>query len=228
MADLLHAPRVGLDPARTAAHAVTRGTAGSGPLPGPLGLRQGAPAGLCARCGDLTCLHDLKTVLSRNFTDWQTVDPAGEGLCSGCAWSFTDPMLRTRAVLVDGATATMPGRAELRRTLSAPVPSTVALTVPVDGKKHLLPQAQWGTVTSDWGPLVWGAVHAHLFTTVLALRAQGATEGQLGAVAPPVALVLASADPGSVMGAWTTLDLWRGTPYWPVAVRASRPDRDLS
>lgn len=202
------------DPLRVAKHAVGQNFAHVAFLDGS-----------CARCRADGKILPIDTVVSRNFTAWDGLDAAAKGFCETCAWGYSDPTLRTRPILITVETAHVASRDELRRLLSHPLTNQQALTLPVSGKKHLLPNLEWGCVASDDGSLLWSDDAAALMTTLLTMRGIGATEKDLLTAAPPAHLLLSSyqAQARQIFSAWETMNDWRGTPYWDVAVKASRP-----
>lgn len=176
----------------------------------------------CGRCARERVVTPLLDVVSRNFTGWDLVRSSSMGMCQPCAWAFTGATLRTQPMLVSAAGAQVPTRALVVALLGTPVPETIALTLPVLGKKHLLPAARWGSVTSDQGPLGWGSAEANLFSCLLRAREAGCTEGDLAAAAPPFTLMRSGVGAAELFSIWECFGVWRSLPHWPVAVRASR------
>jgi hypothetical protein len=185
-------------------------------------LPEGTPTGECALCGSQTALVSVEKVVSRNFTDWDVLTGDKAGVCVLCAWAFTAPLPKTNPlVITTEPAARVASRDDLRTFLAQPLTSDAAITVPVSGKKHLLPRAAWGMVISDNGPLTWGEEAAAAFAAVVELRDLGVSEAAFASLAPPADV--AAANP-SVLDTWSALGLWRSGPYWPVLLRASRPD----
>lgn len=184
--------------------------------------------GTCARCRVITDLTPLRATLSENFTGWGSVDPAGEGLCESCAWGFREAVLRTRPVVVHRDWGALwASRLEVTQCLSFALTDEVAVSLPVDGRKHLLPHAEWACVVSDDGPLVWGQAQASLVTLVAELRQAGIRENEFVEPVPPfrvVSLVMSdTAATLDLMARWELLRPWQSGPHLGVAVRATRP-----
>lgn len=183
--------------------------------------------GECARCAVLGPIVPLKDVVSENFTGWEGLDPSAPGLCVSCSWGYTPVELRTRPVLVhreEGAIWATPD--QVLTSLCQPFPPDMALSMPVAGKKHLLPYAEWGTVSSDGGPLPWTQEAANLARTLVELRFMGVREKELSAPAAPYRVVIALMSDTEatmrILNAWTELHAWQDGPYFAVAVRGTR------
>ncbi|WP_257226594.1 hypothetical protein [Rhodococcus opacus] len=184
----------------------------------------------CARCGLVTTvMTPVGQVISRRFTGlehWTNL--AGRHLCQVCVWVYRHRPLRTHAHVVTrrpGA-LTQGNRQLLRQVLSAPVSSDVAVIVPLrPGRKHLLPAAQWGHVTTDDSHLTWSESDAARLTVMSRLRRLGFTETMLSDEAPRYAILhRVPADQWAmVFDDWERLDAWRhADPWWQVRIHASR------
>ena len=107
-----------------------------------------------------------------------------------------------------------------------PVPPEIAVTLPLAGKKHLLPQAEWGTVSSDSGGLPWTEEAAALTILVASLREAGVKETEFIEPVPPYRIVAATLTDTnatlSLMTHWEELRTWQGTPHLVVSIRATR------
>jgi hypothetical protein len=193
-----------VDPALTAWHLAgspSTGQASRGP-------------GRCDRCGGRTAhtVH-ISDVVSDQFTGWDryATAPGQPCWCAGCAWAHSDATLRTRPHIISTSRAGVADPTLLRHTLSTPLPPDLAVIIPLSRKKHLLPAAQWGTVTTDDLALRWGRQEARLLALVEWLRARGFSEAALSEPAPRYeALVrLTAADQAHVLSAWPDLQPWR-------------------
>lgn len=206
----------------TTAHTATRRRltpTGSPTDPGP-----------CARCATPSSdLATTRTVVSKSFTGYDGwADPSGRGLCPPCTWAYRTPALRQ----VPHEITTHPScraltRPRLRTLLAHPVPTTTALVVPLrPGRKHLLPTAQWGRVTTDDATLTWTTADAARLAVMAALRAQGFGPRMLLAPAPawPVLAKLTPAQRLSTQQHWSQLAPWRrARPWFDLAIHASAP-----
>lgn len=186
-------------------------------------------SGRCARCDtNDAATTPTSAAVSARFTDvddW--TDPGGAVLCRACTWAYRTPELRRVAHVItrDPPSVHPPGPHELHRLLSAPLPQTVALTVPTDGRKHLLPHARWGRIRTPDLTLAWTDGDAHRLTVMARLRGYGFTETALVAPAPDYATLsrLPSEVWEDVMDDWAALSPWRSAPpWWQVGVRATR------
>lgn len=196
----------------------------------PLDL-QTVAGGWCGRCGSGQAQYATSAVVSRSFTaydGWR--DPSGGGLCGSCAWAYRTPLLRTLPHLI---TRSPVGRVEtlgspgLLRELSRPVDTERAVTVPLrPGRKHLLTDAGWGTVTTDDGSLQWTSDDAHDLGIARQLVKLGVSARALAAPAPPYATLgaLAPDRVSTVLRLWPALDRWRQRqrPWLAAALSAFR------
>lgn len=174
--------------------------------------------GICARCKQTGYLTPLSAVISHNFTGWEGINPAADGMCQPCAWGFNQTILRTQPLYIDDQLARFASLHELSDLLTAPLPSNIALTVPIAGKKHLLPYAHWGRITSDAGTHVWGPHEATLMRDIIKLRLSGVTSVALAQTAPPIKLLIEQ--PG-IHTTWAQLNQWRRTPFLSIAIKIS-------
>lgn len=172
-------------------------------------------------------------VVSNKFTgiaDW--ADPRGSGLCPACAWGYRTVELRRQMLLVDRAHTAVAvlEPAQLYELLSAPVDlrADQAVSLPLAGRKHVLPAAQWGRVCVDGTPIPWTAQDADRLTRVAALRAAGVAAVRLTEDAPPWPVVR-SADPAGrveILEHWQALQPWRRRRLWlDVAIAVTHPTR---
>jgi len=184
--------------------------------------------GTCARCATASSeLATTRTVVSKTFTGFDGwADPSSGGLCPPCTWAYRTPVLRQ----VPHEITTHPScraltRPRLRALLAHPVPTTTALVVPLrPGRKHLLPTAQWGRVTTDDATLTWTDADADRLGVMATLRAQGFGPRMLLAPAPawPVLVKLPPRQRLLTQQDWSLLTPWRrARPWFDLAVHAS-------
>ena len=200
---------VGMDPVAAAWHAY-------GESPGdPTNL-----SGPCARCGTTAALTPTAAVVSRGYTAMDTWAHRGSpGLCPACVWAFREPALRQHPhqVTRDPAALTRLSWSQLRRALTAPLHSAVAVTVPTRaGHKHVLPAAQWGRVTLDDTPLPWTRADALRLRTLETLRADGVPPKAFTADAPPWSVIGGVSPPTRtrILEGWEHLRPWRARRLW--------------
>ena len=186
--------------------------------------------GVCARCEIIALVVPLHKVVSENFTGWGTVDPNGEGFCESCAWAFQEPALRVNSILIHQELgAVWASREQVATCLQVPFTEEITLSIPLQGKKHLLPYAEWGTVVSDDGAYPWGENEAKLATLLIYLRGFGVKESEFNEPVPPYRIVseLLSDTTATLelMEKWELLRSWHGTPQLLIAVRGTRPEK---
>jgi hypothetical protein len=189
--------------------------------------------GTCARCGKPARLATIGKVVSKTFTAWDGwADPGGQGVCHACAWAYRAPELRRLATCVTASprVITHPGPAAIAAALSEPLPPVVALVVPLrPGRKHLLPGARWGRVTTDDAQLSWTSADAGRLGALLRLRGSGFGSRMLARPAPDFA-VLRRVLPdrrAAVLADWHELGPWRARPPWlSLALHVTVPLQD--
>ncbi|MFE5339748.1 hypothetical protein ACFQ80_05985 [Isoptericola sp. NPDC056578] len=188
--------------------------------------------GRCARCATQGAEQPATSAVSKSFTgydDW--ADPRGRFLCDRCAWAYSTPALRSypHQVTREPATATVLSRARLAGILAAgAVGPDEALVVPLrPGRKHLVPGARWGRVTTDNACFPWGRADAHLLTAVTHLRTRGFGSRMLTEPAPPFAVLARQPRDqwANVLADWDRLAPWRDadSPWLPLALHATTP-----
>ncbi|EKT79057.1 hypothetical protein WSS_A29244 [Rhodococcus opacus M213] len=193
----------------------------------------GAPdsrAAGCARCGLTTAvMSPVGQVVSRRFTGYESwTNLAGRRLCAVCVWAYRQRPLRTETHIVTQKppTLTPADSTLLHQVLSTTIDPGTAVIVPLrPGRKHLLPDARWGTVTVDDAQLSWTSADAHRLAVMRRLRAHGFTERMLGDDAPPYAVLrrLPADEWPQVFDDWPRLTSWRrADPWWEVGLRATR------
>lgn len=184
-------------------------------LGAPAPVATSGPVARCGRCSQEQSLQLLREILSSNFTGWDQVNPSSQGLCAACAWSFTEPLLRTTPIVITRTSADWSSAEDLLKILVKPLPAGVAISMPIRGQKHLLPSAEWGCVISDGGVLPWGGGPAALLSTMLRARKAGATKSDFDNESPSAEVIVAA---GTVSFEWwQTLKRWRGSPHFDVA-----------
>lgn len=193
------------------------GTAASAVFTSPLA---GGEHG-CARCGRRTAtLTPTGQVVSAKFTgysDW--VGPPTSGVCRDCAWALHTKDLRRHPLLVRHTppSVAQASREDLATLLAGPLPVEVSVTVPLrPGRKHLLPSAQWGHVTTDDATLRWGPGDAARLHAIQRLRRCGFGGRMLSAPAPawPVLRRLGPRARAEAVTDWARLDPWRAAVPW--------------
>ena len=176
--------------------------------------------GLCCRCGQTVPVQLIGSVVSAKFTGFDLLG-AGDGLCQGCAWAFSTPARRL-VLSITATAATLLDTPSLFDSLLRPSGSS-AIVVPLSGRKHVLPYAQWGTVRVDDINLTWQPSDVHRLRIVADLRLLGAPATSLPAAAPP-ARWLTSRHPSAweaIDRQWRQLDPWRPTPHLDLAIKAT-------
>jgi GNAT superfamily N-acetyltransferase len=186
--------------------------------------------GRCARCARHAGLATVSDVVSGTFTGWDGWDdPAGPGLCPACAWAYRHPPLRLCATCVTASPAAMshPALAEVATMLQEALAPDVALAVPLrPGRKHVLPAAAWGRVTTGETCLPWTRADAARLAVMARLRGQGFGSRMLAAPAPAFG-VLRRLTPDrwpQVTRDWEALRPWRERrPWLDLALRLPAP-----
>ena len=176
--------------------------------------------GVCCRCGQTVPVQSISSVVSAKFTGFDLLG-AGDGLCRGCAWAFSTPARRL-VLSITATAATLLDTASLFDSLLRPSGSS-AIVVPLSGRKHVLPYAQWGTVRVDDINLTWQPSDVHRLRIVADLRLLGAPATSLPGSAPP-ARWLTSRHPSAweaIDRQWRQLDAWRPTPHLDLAIKAT-------
>lgn len=189
--------------------------------------------GRCARCLITAALTPVGLVVSNKFTgiaDW--ADPRGLGLCPACTWGYRTTALRRQMLLVDRIRTelTQLEPAQLYVLLRAPEPlgAHLAVSLPLVGRKHVLPAAQWGRICVDGTTIPWSAQDAGRLARVAALRSAGVAAARLAEDAPPWSAVRSATTAGrvEVLEHWQALEPWRRRRLWlDVAIAVTHPNR---
>lgn len=192
-------------------HVAWRDVAASGKRSGQLGR--------CRRCGSEDQVTPLSAVVSAKFTGFDQMR-AGDGLCAPCAWAFES---KTRQLTM----AISPHQA---RVLDAPalfevllLPVRDAVVVPITGRKHVLPYAQWGSARVDDANLAWTQADANRLRVVASLRSRGVPASTLHDPTPPWAWARRNLDlTTTTQREWDAIAPWRNTPYVALAIKATQ------
>lgn len=185
----------------------------------------GGGFGACGRCGFLGVLTPVSDVVSVNFTGWDGLARDAAGLCAACAWAHREPLVRQQGILVEESVARFADRAVLSLVMQQPFTPAMSATVPEGRRKHLLPSAQWGCVTTDDGTFEWDAAAAKMTRNVVALRSRGMTDAGLLSGQPGTVLFADPASADAALRLWESLLEWRGAPQFAAAVVVSRAVR---
>lgn len=193
----------------------------------------GRETGTCGACrAEQVTVVAAESVVSVNFTDWDRIDRGNLVVCDGCAWAVGEPAARTHFAVASAQEYGSSGFLSAdwlvaRELLSAPLGVGQALSLPVGGRKHLLPFADWRFISTDWGLIRWGAPEVELLRAVMLLRAAGWSEAAIRAAEMPSSGVTAGAIAGA-LPSWVLLRRWRGSPALQVSLRVSRPTAPAS
>lgn len=147
--------------------------------------------GFCGKCHRETSVAEAIKILTRRFGSWDGIAPDPRSkqrhLCLPCAWAYRAKDLQYHpTIIIRGDTQLHhPSGTELRRALSGPTPTTMAVLFPVSGKKAVAPGSQWGKIATDSGPLTWTRRYAQAVKDLMGLKAVGITEPALSNPAPP-------------------------------------------
>ncbi len=183
----------------------------------------------CARCGRGGVSVDASKVVSEKWAGWDSWRrSANARLCAGCVWAYRAPGLRAGMFWV-----TQEPRFEIVTAgrvcelLRQPIPEDSAVVVPLRfNRKHVVPQAQWGTVRVDDVSLPWTRGDADRLAAVLRLRSDGFGGRMLALTSPPWPVLSKIGLPrrAEVFADWHLLDRWRPAhPGFDLAVVLSRP-----
>src|SRR5439155_4570333 len=84
------------------------------------------------------------------------------------------------------------------------------------GRKHVLPDARWGMITTSDTTVPWTAGDAHSLQVMQRLRAAGFGSRMLAAPAPAFGVLrrLAPGRRAEVIDDWQALRAWRDRPPW--------------
>lgn len=151
--------------------------------------------GFCGRCHQRKRVAEASKVLSSRFGSWDWITPDTESkrrfLCHPCAWSYRETRLRRYATLIrrEGGAVHHPTGPELRQVLSGPLPPTVAILLPVAGKKAVAPMGAWGLIAADHGRMEWTRGLAKSLGRLMILKRLGASETALASPEIPGQLI---------------------------------------
>lgn len=181
--------------------------------------------GRCALCRlKSDALYRVNDVVSDNSTIWDDLRPSDSdmlvGLCEACTWGFRVTEGRGSALYITAQGAQWLTVAEAVPLLTRSLSTDDSLTIPVRGRKHLVPFMQWGTVTSDAAQrMKWGATEAELARAVLLLRKGGASWTNLAAASPSVTDRLSLR---KAMPLWNVVRAWKQSPQLETIVGTGR------
>lgn len=138
--------------------------------------------GKCVRCSGYGNVTSLRNTVSQKFTSFDALG-SGDGLCPACSWAFTPGHMRQAWHITTETAATLT-TSQLGSILQSPLQDG-ALTLPIRGRKHLLPWAQWATIRVDDVNLRWTTTEVEKFACVTWLRSHGLAPSQFYEDAPP-------------------------------------------
>lgn len=171
-------------------------------------------------------------VVSRNFTDTESWMFGGDRLCQGCGWAYATPAARREVYLIaqhPTSRRQVLTRIELgQRLVSAPLTSGEVAVIPVRGRRHILPTADWGHVCTDDTMLRWDTDAMELLDALRWLRTLPRVRaGALTEAVPPVAVLRAAPTQlwPTIMDRWAAVGVWRSTGgcWWDAAIALSTP-----
>lgn len=157
-------------------------------------------AAVCGNCETASLTAPASKILTSQFGSWDAIieDPkGGRWLCDSCAWAYRSVPYRRAAAIVTlseagegmGGKVEWATKADLVQALSRPIPSNMAISIPLSGKKIVLPTARWGMVATDARLLRWSPRNHRQLKAALELRALGTGEVALAEPSPPYYLL---------------------------------------
>lgn len=181
---------------------------------------KGGCLGECRRCGAHGHLTPVASVVSAKFTGFDSLGH-GDGLCHVCAWAYS-ASTRRLTLAISATAATVLDSVGLFDQLLRPTVST-ALVVPLSGRKHVLPHAQWGTVRVDDINLVWRTSDITRLRTVAELRSRGVPPSTLEDPCPSWQWLRTQPEAtwSATQQQWRSLTCWRATPYLQLVIKAT-------
>lgn len=154
---------------------------------------------VCGNCERRSKTARASKVLSSQFGSWDAIietPTGGRWLCTPCAWAYRSvPYRRTPAIITLEDEENGMGRvewaskADLVEALSRPISSRMALSIPLSGKKMVLPTARWGMVATDTRMIQWSPRNHRQLRAALELRGLGVGEPALADPSPPYYLL---------------------------------------
>ena len=193
--------------------------------PAPSDGQQGR-CDLCGACA--VVVVPIGAVVSANFTEWDRFPREARFACAVCAWGYGEPRLRTSPVIVSGGSARYGEPDDVAVMLGSPLAGQTAVTVPLAGRKHLLPYAEWGCVTTDSGTFAWARQETVMLIAVTALRAAGVPDSAVRVGTVPPGGVFRAENVTVLLAAWETVRAWRGTPQFALACRVANRSEKTS
>lgn len=185
---------------------------------------EGLPMGVCRRCGTHSTVTRITSVVSAKFTGFDSLG-SGDGFCQACAWAYSAGTRRL-TLAITATTATVLDSPTLFDHLLRLTQAT-ALVVPLSGRKHVLPHAQWGTVRVDDINLVWRTSDIERLRVVGDLRGRGVPTSSLEDPSPPWHWLRTQPDVtwSATQQQWRSLICWRATPHLQLAIKATHPQK---
>lgn len=181
----------------------------------------------CCGAGNLP-LRAAYRVVSRKFTDADCWPYGSDWLCVVCAWAYTTPALRRSVYRVHQQPAEQVPRRRCELGAELAVGALAAETtvvLPVRGRRHILPTAQWGHVCTDDVCVRWDETAAALLRTLRWLRTQpGVRARDLESSTPPIQVLRAAGGERiTVWKRWELLEPWReqSDTWWDAAIALS-------
>lgn len=163
---------------------------------------------LCSRCSNQlrkTQAVSLSDVASNKFTDWDRLLDTGKNalLCLSCAWAYTDLNNRLARLVITHDSVLPLSSAEGSSILfNTQQIQEISIVIPVSGKKHVLPYAEWGNLVHDHGFLPWSGALLNQVAATHYLRSVGVSEN---AIKDKEMVFLKEANPLRMLIAWETI-----------------------
>lgn len=129
--------------------------------------------GLCYRQMDKKI--SVTKFASEKFTDWDKMQHLS--LCLSCTWAYTELDNRLKRILITPSEIlSLEDKSATTQVLHQSSSESFSIVVPVSGKKHVLPYAKWGTLTSDHGAVEWNQHMATIVSAIAFLRSLKVSE----------------------------------------------------
>lgn len=174
---------------------------------------------MCVRCGTPNGVYPFRSFVSGRFTDLTRMKfPTGRGFCYPCGILFKNPIFRQQPFLITQS-QTSNTYQHIYQMLGHTLTKDTAASVPLSGRKHVLPFTQWGAVSFDGEVLPWEDTYSVRWRMFQSLTDSGVNVSNIALNTSPPAQVVKDRRLSML---WRTVTKERSEPWFNLAIHVKQ------
>lgn len=152
--------------------------------------------GQCSHCGNDEPVVAIKRVASTRFPNWDSYSNIDKPLwCNKCLWAFSEATNRSEALFITPEKLISSYQPQsMIEFLSDPFDEFTCFSVALRKSKHVLPYAQWGSISIEDCSFLWTAREIKWLQEFIELKMMGFSIGDIKNYDSPVFSIVSTLD----------------------------------